>query len=76
MKVRSEDCVGQVLSLQPAGRKGEGFAQAQVIAEVSLLPAGPNQAATGTLSIIHASDFLHALLQLRICDGRSKSGML
>ena len=38
---------GQVLSPQHAGRKGEGFGKAPVIAEVSLLPPGPNQAVTG-----------------------------
>lgn len=38
---------GQVLSPQHAGRRGEGFAKAPVLAEVSLLPMGPDQVATG-----------------------------
>lgn len=38
---------GQVLAPKHAGAQGEGFARAPVMAEVSLLPAGPSQGAVG-----------------------------
>ena len=56
---RSALCT-QVIGPKRAGHAGEGFAKAALLADVSLLPEGPNQDPVGHRAVAVATGYLDA----------------
>ena len=50
----------QVIGPRRPGHAGEGFARAALLADVSLLPEGPNEDPTGHRAVALASGYLDA----------------